>query len=138
MKKFLSSGLVVIMCLVATLTASADAASKRYVPATVLQVEKHEVGAAAYPGGNPSDAPLRCQYYAYDVSVRLNCGTYVARYETPFEYFPAVFSPGRTIPVRVTKRILYFNVPDYQDMKMGIVRKIRDQQHGCADSEQAK
>jgi hypothetical protein len=102
----------------------------------VLQVQKHEVGGSAYTGGdNPSDAPLQSDYYAYDVSVRVNCGTYVARYQSPFGYLPSAFVPGHTVPVRVTKHILYFNVPDYQEMKMGIVRKL---QGNCADSAQTK
>jgi hypothetical protein len=91
--------------------------------AQVLGVQKHEVASPQYSGGGtPSDAPLESEYYAFDVSVRVKCATYVARYETPFDYFPLAFAPGETTPVRVTKHILYFHVPDHEEMKMAIVR----------------
>jgi hypothetical protein len=141
MKNFLRPGMVLVMGMATTVFASANVSSfsKPYVPATVLQVEKHEIGSPVYTGGgNPSDTPLRSEYYAYEVSVRVNCGTYVARYETPFDYIPSAFAPGHTVPVRITKHVLYFSVPDYQEMKMGIVHKPRDQQANCADSEQRK
>ena len=140
MKNLLYPGIVVLLGLATTVSASANSSSaKPYLPATVLQVEKHEVGAPAYTGGdNPSDVPLQSEYYAYEVSVRVNCGTYVARYESPIDYLPAAFSPGHTVPVRVTKHILYFNLPDYREMKMGIVRKLGDEQGNCADSAQTK
>jgi hypothetical protein len=138
MKNFLCLGIVLFMGMATTVFRSANSSlSKQYVPATVLQVDKHEVGWPAYTGGeNPSDRPLRSEYYAYQVLVRVNCGTYVAHYETPFDYLPSAFAPGHTVPVRVTRHILYFNVPEYQEMRMGIVR--RTKQGNCADSEQTR
>jgi hypothetical protein len=75
MKKFLCLGIFIVTGAAAMLPVSASSSSSRqYVPATVLQVEKHEAGSPAYTGGdNPSDAPLRSEYYAYEVSVRVDC-----------------------------------------------------------------
>jgi hypothetical protein len=138
MKNFLRPGMVLAMGMVTTVFGSANSsASKAHVPAKVLQVEKQEVRSPAYTSGeDPSDAPLRSEYYAYEVSVRVNCGIYVARYETPFDYIPSAFAPGHTVPVRVTKHILYFNLPEYQEMRMGIVH--RTKQSNCAESGQTR
>ena len=92
---------------------------------TVIQVQKHKVFSADSMVGdsNPSDAPLASRYYSYEVSVRVDCRTYVGRYQTPFNYLPSAFTPDRPIQVRVTKHLMYFDLPNDPDMRMGIVRR---------------
>jgi hypothetical protein len=64
--------------------------SNPYTQGTVVAVQKHKVYSpdSTIGGSNPSDAPLTSRYYAYDVSVRVDCRTYVGRYETPINYLP--------------------------------------------------
>ncbi len=51
---------------------------------------------------------------------KVGCGTYVGRYESYIDYLPSAFSANKAIPVRLTKHVMYFDVPGERDMKMGI------------------
>lgn len=107
--------------------------STAFVQGTVLSVDKEDVQSPEYMGGtNPSDAPLQSTYYAYNVSIHVGCATYVGRYETPFEYFPSAFSPNHPVDVRLTKHVMYFNVPGENDMKIPIVHHSNDAS-GCSN-----
>ncbi|HWY59919.1 MAG TPA: hypothetical protein VNZ03_35985 [Terriglobales bacterium] len=99
--------------------------SGSYVLGTVVRVQQRKVYSpdSTIAGSNPSDAPLTSRSYAYEVSVRVDCKTYVGRYETPFNYLPAAFTPDQPIRVRVTKRVMHFDLPNDPDMRMGIVRR---------------
>ncbi len=104
-----------------------------YQQGTILSVEKHEVHSPEYSGGsNPSDAPLTSTFYAYEVSVRADCGTYVTRYESPTDYLPSEFASGHPIQVRVTEHFAYFNFPINQEMKMAITHRQIDRAGTCA------
>ncbi len=96
-----------------------------YVQGTVVAVQKHKVYSpdSTIGGSNPSDAPLTSQYYAYEVSVRIDCKTYVGRYETPFNYLPSVFTPDQPIQLRLTRHVMYFDLPYDPDMRMGIIHR---------------
>jgi len=96
-----------------------------FVQGTVVDVQKQKVYSpdTTIGGSNPSDAPLTSRYYAYEVSVRVDCETYVGRYETPFNYLPSVFSPNQPIQVRLTKHVMYFDLPNDPDMRMGIIHR---------------
>ncbi len=98
---------------------------------TVLSVERQEVvtpNQCCYSG---SDTPLQTQHYAYDISVRVGCGTYVGRYESYIDSLPSAFSPNQEIPVRVTKHVMYFDIPGEHDMKMGIVHRSIERAVAC-------
>jgi hypothetical protein len=99
-----------------------------YVQGTVVQVQKQKVFSPDYTigGSNPSDAPLTSRYYAYEVSVRVDGKTYVGRYETPFNYLPSEFTPDQPIKVRLTKHVMYFDLPNDPDMRMGVVHRSSD------------
>jgi len=101
---------------------------------TVLSVERQEVTSPNVCCYSGTDAPVQTEYYSYDVSVRVGCGTYVGRYDTPFDYLPSAFSPNKTISVRLTKHVLYFDVPGERDMKMGIVHRNLDRSTSCDTS----
>jgi hypothetical protein len=84
--------------------------SKQHQQGTVLSVERQEVRSPeGYYSG--TDVPLQSEYYAYNVSVRVGCVTYHGRYETPFDYLPSAFGPGKPIQVRMTKYAMHFDVP---------------------------
>jgi len=106
--------------------------SNPYVQGTVVQVQKHKVyfPESTMGGSNPSDAPLASRYYAYEVSVRVDCKTYVGRYETPFNYLPSAFTPDQPIELRLTKHVMYFDLPYDPDMRMGIIRR----RSGCGQN----
>ena len=102
-------------------------AAKRgpYVEGTVVHVQQHRVYSPdpMIGGSNPSDAPLTSRYYTYEVSVRVDCETYVGRYQTPFNYLPSVFTLNQPVQVRLTKHVMYFDLPNDPDLRMGIVRR---------------
>ena len=99
--------------------------SKESVQGTVVQVQKQRVQSPAYQFGssNPSDAPVASSYYAFEVSIRVDCTTYVGRYTTPFNYLPGMFTADQTIQFRLTKHVMYFELPYGWDVRMGIVRR---------------
>ena len=117
----------VLMTLVLTAHAAKKSDSGSYVRGIVVEVQRHKVHSpdVMAGGSNPSDAPLTSRYYAYEVSVRIDCQTYVVRYETPFNYLPSEFTSDQPIQVRLTKHVMYFDLPYDPDLKMGIVRHKR-------------
>jgi len=91
---------------------------------TILNVDKHEVQSPEYAGGNnPTDAPLTSQYYAYDVAVRVSCGTYTGHYESAYDYLPGEIAANQPVDVRVGKHDLYFDLPGDREFKMAIVHR---------------
>ena len=113
MKKNLCIGIAVLV-MVSMLNASpALGASNPYVQGTVVDVQKHKVyfPDSMMGGSNPADVPLTATYHAFEVSVRVDCKTYVGRYETPFNYLPSVFSVNQPIQLRLTKHVMYFDLP---------------------------
>jgi hypothetical protein len=105
--------------------------AKLYQPATVLSVDRQEVTGPNQCCYSGTDAPMQNEYYAYQVAIRVACGTYVGRYETPFDYLPSAFTPNKTVQVRLTKHILYFDVPGEREMKMGIVHHNNERAAPC-------
>jgi hypothetical protein len=89
----------------------------------VLQVEKHQA-APSTAGANPSDAPLADpETYDYDVAVRVNCGTYIGRYESWYDYVPSVLTANQRIRLRLARGEMYVNVPDQKEVAMRIVSR---------------
>jgi hypothetical protein len=125
MHKKLCFCIAALLILVPALYAATQSRSDSYVQGTVVMVKKQKIYSpdATLGGSNPSDAPLTSRYYAYEVSVRVDCKTYIGRYETPFNYLPSAFTPDQPIPVRLTKHVMYFDLPNDPDMRMGIVRR---------------
>jgi hypothetical protein len=123
-------GIGIAMLVIAPMLNASPARSKSnpFVQGTVVEVQKQKVYFPNYAigGSNPSDAPLTSRYYAYQVSVRVDCKTYVGRYETPFNYLPSEFIPNHPIQVHLTKHVMYFDLPNDPDMRMGIVRRSSD------------
>ncbi|HLW88921.1 MAG TPA: hypothetical protein VKR57_10550 [Terriglobales bacterium] len=119
MKRNLWVGIAALVFVVPSLYAS------QYVEGTVIEVQKHKVYSPEYTmgGSNPSDAPLTSRYYAYEISIRIDCQTYIGRYETPFNYLTSAFTPNRPVQVRLTKHVMYFDLPNDPDMRMGIVHR---------------
>lgn len=99
---------------------------KSYVEGTVLKVEKHERPQMS-SGSNPSDAPLPDpETYAYDVSVHANCRTYVGRYESWYDYVPSVLSPSQDVQLRLTRAVMFVDVPNQKELRMRIVSRHRE------------
>lgn len=105
---------------------SKQSQSKSYMEGTVLQVEKHETTQST-AGSNPSDAPLPDpETYDYDVAVRVNCGTYVGRYETWYDYVPSTLSASQKIRLRLNHGVMYVNLPNQEEVQMRIVSRHED------------
>lgn len=102
--------------------------SKEYVQGTIVDVESHQIESPDFTvgGSNPSDAPLPSRYYVYEVSIRVGCETYVGRYATPFHYLPSAFAPAQRLELRLTKHVMYFEIPYSAVVRMGIVRHHRE------------
>lgn len=134
MKNRFYVAIVAFIVTVPVLNGSAKKQSEEYQQATVSSVVKHEdtnPNQCCYTG---TDAPLQADYNAYDVSIRVGCETYVGRYETALDYLPSVFSPNKTIKVRLTKHLMYFDLAGDREMKMGIVHHSNDHTAECGSS----
>jgi len=129
MRRNIGIGMGIAVLLIAPTLNASPARSKAnpFVQGTVIEVQKQKVYFPDYRigGSNPSDAPLTSRYYAYRVSVRVDCKTYVGGYETVLNYLPSEFTPDEPIQVRLTKHVMYFDLPYDPDLKMGIVRRKR-------------
>lgn len=115
----------VLMILLPRLHAAKKDSSSSYVEGTVVKVQGQKAYSPSVTvgGSNPSDAPLTSRFYAYEVAIRVDCNIYVGRYETPFNYLPSAFTADHPIQVRLTKHVMYFDLPNDPDMRMGIVRR---------------
>jgi hypothetical protein len=91
----------------------------------VLAVRKSRVQSPEYTmgGSNPSDAPLTSRYYEFEVSIRVGCMRHVGKYQTAFNYLPAAFDPDQAIQFRLTKHVMYFDVPDTAGIRMHIIHR---------------
>lgn len=126
------SARVVIFLIAGLLFApSVHGATTRNVQGTVVEVQKHRLQFPGYTmgGSNPSDAPLTSRYYVFEVSIRVGCETYVGRYQTPFNFLPSLFTPDQRIEVRLTKHVMYFELPYSGGIRMSIVHRHRE----CGD-----
>ena len=131
------SCVVILALVVMMLPPSASAKlqqSKDYQQGTVLNVDRQEVTSPNQCCYSGTDAPMQTSYYAYEVSVRIGCGTYVGRYETAFDFLPSAFSPNQTVQVRLTKHLLYFDLAGEREMKMGIVHRSKGHESACGAS----
>jgi hypothetical protein len=128
MRKNIGIGIAVLVIVPMLNASPARSKANPFVQGTVIEVQQQKVFFPDYAigGSNPSDAPLTSRYYAYQVSVRVDCKTYVGRYETPFNYLPSEFTPNHPIQVHLTKHVMYFDLPNDPDMRMGIVRRTSD------------
>jgi hypothetical protein len=124
MKKSLCIGMTTLVMLPMFCASQTQANSSPYVKGRVVAVRKHDLYSpeSTSAGSNPSDAQLSSTYYAYEVSVRVDCMIYVGRYETPFKYLPSAFTPDQPIKLRMMKGAMYFHLPNASDMKMEIRR----------------
>lgn len=105
-----------------------------YLSGTVLQVKRHEYDSASnYVGDSPSDAPLHSNVHVYDVSVRVNCATYVGRYKSVFDYVPSVFTPNRKVEVRLRNHVMQIDIPGEEKYTMGIVERPRGLTTPCSN-----
>jgi len=96
-----------------------------YVRGTVVGIQEHRAQSPDFgtAGSNPSDAPLTTRYYAYEVSIKVDCTTYTGRYETPFRYLPSAFTRGNPIQFRLTRHVMYFDLPNNPDLRFGIIHR---------------
>lgn len=124
---------MILICTGMLFGISAQQKSHAFVRGIVVAVQKYRVQSPEFTSGgsNPSDAPLVSQYYRFEVAIKVDCKTYVGRYETLFNYLPSAFIADRSIPVRLTRHVMYFDLPNDPDMRMGIVsrRAVCDAKH---------
>ena len=115
-------------------SAKADSNNKKseFLTGTILQVQRHEEDSASNYVGDASDAPLRSDVYAYDISIRVNCATYMGHWNSEFDYLPSVFSPNRAVQVRLEKHVMYVDVPGEKEFRMGFVQRPRGQTPPCS------
>jgi hypothetical protein len=101
-----------------------------YQPGTVLSVDKHV--AQTYYVGSPIDAPLQPNYYSYDVGIRVNCTTYVGRYDSAINYLPSSFAPNHPVQVLLHKHTLTVWMPELgREVEMRIVGHKRVNDEAC-------
>jgi len=93
-----------------------------YVPAIVLDVEE-QAAQSNYVGDSPSDAPLQPEVHVYNVSVHLECGTYIGQLQSAFDYLPAILTSNRRVEVRLQKHSMQIRVPGEEEYRLSIVRR---------------
>jgi hypothetical protein len=98
-----------------------NASTRQFQTAIVVSAQKYEPEVPHH--GKFTDAPAPSSEYDADVSIRLNCLVYVGRYESPIDYLPGVFKPGKSVEVRPGKHFLYVSVPGIGEVKLRIVRR---------------
>ena len=103
----------------------AQSSSGEYVQGTVVEVQKHKTQSPEYTigGSNPSDAQLASSYYTYEISIRVGCRIYVGRYDTALNYLPSIFARDQHVELRLTKRVMYFDVPYSAGIRMRIIHR---------------
>ena len=117
----LFASFIVAVCLPAAFAKTSQ--PKGYLQATVVSVNKHEQSTTVI-GDNPTDAPLPDpETFAYDISVHVNCGTYVGRYQSWYDYVPSLFTPNQKIQLRLTRNMMFVPVPNQKEIEMSIVSK---------------
>ena len=120
--------IVIVFAILAGILAAVGASAKeskikQYVEGTLVRVDKHE-SQGNVSGQNPSDAPLADpETYAYDVAVHVNCGTYVGRYQSWYDFVPSVFAPDQKLRLRLTRSVMYVDVPNQKELELKIVSK---------------
>jgi len=122
--KRISIVIAVLAAMLAVINASAkESKVRQYFEGTVVRVDKYEPQQVV-AGQNPSDAPLADpETFAYDIAVHVNCGTYVGRYQSWYDYVPSVFAADRKIQLRLTRSVMYVNVPNEKELELSIVSK---------------
>ena len=94
-----------------------------YLEGTVVRVEEHQTPDRA-GGENPGGAPVADpETYTYDIAVQVNCGTYVGRYQSWYEYVPSLFAPNQKIHLRLTRGVIYVSVPNERQVELKIVNR---------------
>jgi hypothetical protein len=104
----------------AALASGSASKSQTYEHATVLKVQE-EATQPADVGSNPSDAPLSSPTYSYKVWLRVDCVTYVARYDSWSDQPDPMFSPNRVIAVNTRKHDLRASGPGGRETRMSII-----------------
>jgi len=95
----MKKSLVLLVLVAAGLVVYLHASVKQgYQPATVVTVKKLDTS-PQFIGGNPTDAPVQAEEYAYEIGLRLECTNYVGRYESPIDYLPAAIAPTKEVDV---------------------------------------
>ncbi len=116
----------VFVCWVVSLAALASASASKpqtYQQATVLKLQEVDTQ-PTYVGSNPSDAPLSSPTYSYKVWLRVDCVTYVARYDSWSDQPDPMFSPNRVIAVNARKHDLRASGPGGRETRMSIVSRV--------------
>ena len=98
-----------------------------YQTARITSVKKLDTS-PQFVGGNPTDAPLHADEFAYEIGVRVECTNYIGRYESFMDYLPKAIAPDKQVDVRLEKHWMYLSLPTDREIKMGIVHyeKIRE------------
>ncbi len=130
-----ASALLLFTSLISLNTSTAQDRSN-FQQGMILSVDGREGRNHKYTSGtNPADAPLQSKIYAYNVTVRVACETYVGHYESSAESLPASIADNSPVPVRAGKHFLYLKLPSNQQMKMAIVSRKTDSDRNCASKQ---
>jgi hypothetical protein len=133
MKYVLRASALLLFTSLISLNASTAQDRSNFQQGMILAVDGREGRNHKYTSGtNPADAPLQSKIYAYDVTVRLACETYVGHYELSSDSLPASIAENSPVPVRAGKHFLYLKLPSNQQMKMAIVSRKADSDGTCA------
>jgi hypothetical protein len=136
MKYVLGASIYLLFFGALSLNATTAPDRSTYQQGMVLSVAGGESRNHKYSNGtNPADAPLQSKIYAYDVTVRVACETYVGHYESSSDSLPASIANNTPVQARAGKHFLYLKLPSNQQMKMAIVSRKTDSGGNCAPNQ---
>jgi hypothetical protein len=131
-------GAFALLLFTSLISLSATTAQDRstYQQGMILSVARRGSRNHKYSNGtNPADASLQPKVYAYDVTVRIACETYVGHYESSSDSLPASIADNTPVQARAGKHFLYLKLPSNQQMKMAIVSRKTDSDGTCASKQ---
>lgn len=105
------------------------AADQKFEKAIVVENQEHT---KVVPHRSKlTDAPPPGTEFDHDITLRLGCTQYVARYRSEIDYLPPVLTPGQTIEISIDKNLMYAKIPGNKDARMSIVRREHLKEDAC-------
>jgi hypothetical protein len=106
------------------------AADRKFVKAVIVDNQEHT---KVLPRrGKLTDAPPPSTEFDHDITLRVGCTQYVARYRSELDYLPPALAPGQSIDVSPEKGVLYAKIPGNKDSRMSIIQSEQLKGDACA------
>jgi hypothetical protein len=123
------SKLMICALLTMTIPGTLRAADRKFEKAIV--VENHEHTKILPHRSKLTDAPPPATEFDHDITFRLGCTEYVARYRSEIDYLPPALTPGESVDISVEQNVMYARIPGNKDARMSIIRREQLKEDAC-------